>query len=511
MSRTKNVLRNTEWGFFQKIVTLLMPFITRTALIQFLGVEYLGLSSLFASILSILGLAELGLSNAIISVMYKPIAENDTNLICALMQFYKKTYYKIGLLVTLLSLIILPFVPNLINGNSPKDINIYILYIIYVLNNALSYFLFAYRNCLFAAHQRNDINSKIQTVIIFLQNAIQLILVIAFKNYYIYVLVIPIFTIITNLTTAFFSKEYYPKYVCKGSIPAIIKNDLKKRVIGILFGRISATIRESIDGLFISAFLGLQMVAIYSNYFYIVNAVIGVIQILENSLVASVGNSIVENSVEKNHIDFSRFTFYLQWIVGWCSICILCLEQPFMEIWVGQKYMLKDYIVILGAIYLFVNCICLIRSIYTQALGIWWQLKYLSIVDIFVNLFLNYFLIHRFGVYGVLLATIIDIVLVSIPWTTYYLFKSYFGLELYWKYILGYVKYFFIMLLVGLFTWSICSIISIPYKMASFIAKCLVCVIVPNVIYVFIFRKNEFFKNFIWEMSEKINIHKRGV
>lgn len=501
MSRTRSAIRNTGWGFVQKFITLSMPFITRTVLIKVLGIEYLGLSSLFTSILSLLSLAELGISSAIISAMYKPIAENNTDLICALMLFYKKAYLVIGVVVTSIGLVLIPFLPELISGNIPADINVYVLYVIYLINNAISYFLFAYKNCLFIAHQRNDINSKIQTIIFLIQNLIQIVLIFTIKKYYCYVILIPICTIITNIMTAHFACRYYPEYVCRGKLPRTVKKELMKRVTGLLFGKISSTIRGSIDSLFISIFFGLSMVAIYSNYFYIVTAVVGIIQILDTSLVAGVGDSLVLETVEKNYNDFLKLTFILQWIVGWCSICILCLEQPFMEVWVGKEYMLKDYMVVLCSVYLFINCICLIRSVYTQALGMWWQLKYLSIVDIFVNIFLNYFLGKNFGPYGILAATIIDIALISIPWTTYYLFRDYFGIKQYWKYMALYMIYFIIMAITGSITWFICSIIVAPSGIIRLLINGMVCVIVPNLIFIVFYHRNHYFKEIFFKMK----------
>ena len=184
MNRTKNALRNISWGLIQKLCMLLLPFLTRTALIKFLGADYLGLSSLFTSVLGLLSLAELGVSNAIISSMYKPIAEKDTDTICALMAFYRRAYYLIGIVIMVVGIGIMPFLGNLINGKVPNNINLQALYLIYLFNTAISYFLFSYKNCLFIAHQRNDVNSKIQTICSISQNLLQIFLIVFIRNYY---------------------------------------------------------------------------------------------------------------------------------------------------------------------------------------------------------------------------------------------------------------------------------------------------------------------------------------
>jgi len=508
MTRTENAVRNISWGFIQKIITLLLPFLVRTVLIKVLGADYLGLNSLFTSVLGLLNLAELGISSAIISTMYKPITDHDTYTICALMAFYKKAYHIIGIVIMVVGMVVMPFIPKLIKGDVPNDIDIYILFLIYLFNTSISYFLFAYKNCLFIAHQRNDINSKIQTLCVAFQNIIQIIVVLFYKNYYLFVIVIPVFSVLTNIITAILAKRSYPEYVCRGTLSKEVKHDIKKRVGGLVIARISATVRSTIDSMFLTKMLGLTIAGMYSNYFYVVTAVAGMIQVIETSLVAGVGNSIVVDSVEKNHHDFIKFTFMLQWIVGWCAVSVLCLEQPFMRLWVGEELMFNDSMVVLCALYLFINCICLIRSIYTQALGMWWTLKYLSLFDIFANLFLNYFLGKRFGAYGILVATIIDIVLVSIPWTTYFLFRDYFGLKNFFSYIFGYVKYFSIAVIIAIFTFGICFIFKSKQAIFELIKNGAICLVVPNIMYYLIFFRTKIFKEVVMMLKRRLNIER---
>ena len=127
MRRTKNAMRNIIFGFINRLVLILGPFVIRTILIKKLGAEYLGLSSLFTSILQVLNLTELGFSSAVVYSMYKPIVEKDVEKICALLNFCKKVYRIIGCVILVLGIAIMPFIRNLINGSYPNDINIYIL------------------------------------------------------------------------------------------------------------------------------------------------------------------------------------------------------------------------------------------------------------------------------------------------------------------------------------------------------------------------------------------------
>ena len=208
-SRTKNASRNIVFGIGNRILNIILPFITRTVLIYILGKKFLGLNALFTSILQVLNLAELGFSSAIIYSMYKPIAENDITKVGILLNLYKKVYRIIGTIILVLGIAMLPFIKYFINGEYPEGINIYLIYLINLINTCLTYFLFAYKNSLLTASQREDIISKINSVILIIQNLLQMIILLITKNYYFYIITLPVCTVCNNLFVAFISIGNY--------------------------------------------------------------------------------------------------------------------------------------------------------------------------------------------------------------------------------------------------------------------------------------------------------------
>ena len=342
IERTKNTLRNSFFGGINKVVMLFFPFIIRTIIIKTLGTEYAGLHSLFTAIISVLSLAELGFGSAIIYSMYKPIADNDNDTICALMNLYKKVYHYMGVAVLGISVLLIPFLSIMITGTVPSDVNIYVLYFLYILNSVVSYWLFAYKNCLLVAFQRNDIATNISTVLNLLLYVTQIILLLTTKNYYGYVVCIPLFSIAINIVTALYTDKKFPQFRCKGEVDKKAKREIKKQVIGLLAQRLALSSRNSFDSIIISAYLGLVFVGIYNNYFYILNAVTAFLALLFTSMQAGIGISIAKDSVEKNFADIKKIRFLYMWISGWCTVCIFVLTQPFMKIWVGSELMFSD-------------------------------------------------------------------------------------------------------------------------------------------------------------------------
>lgn len=501
LNKKQRTIKNIVYGLINKILTIIIPFITRSVIINVLGSEYLGLNSLFTSILQILNLTELGISSAIVYAMYKPIAENDENKICALLNLYKKLYRVIGIVILIIGISIMPFLNKLITGTIPNNINIYVLYIIYLLNVFISYILFAYKSSILVAFQRNDIVSNINSILFAIQSGIQLVLIFILKNYYAYIIIMPIFTIINNIVLAMIVKKKYPQYIERGIVNQETKKDIKKKISGLFVYRICSATRNSLDSIVISAFLGLNMVAIYNNYFLILNSLSTLLCVITNSIISGIGNSIVLDSVDKNYEDMNKLNFVYMWIAGWWSCCLLCLYQPAMEIWMGKENLLPFSCVILFSVYFYSLQIGNIRSVYSDAAGLWWETRYRAIGETFANIVLNIILGKLFGIFGIILATIVSILIINFGYGSVIVFRYYFKNKNVREYYKQQFKYGLVTIIVCIITYGICSLVKINL-ISEFIIKILICSIIPILLYYIVYRKNENFNYLISLIKE---------
>lgn len=448
LSRTKNAVRNIYSGMFNKIFTIFFPFLIRTVLIKKIGIEYAGLNSLFSSILQVLNLTELGFASAVVYSMYKPIAEDDKDTICALLNFYKRVYFIIGLVILALGSAVMPFLPHLIKGNVPQDINIYVLYSIYLVNTSLSYLLFGYKNSLLNAHQRRDVISNILTITQGLMNICQLLILVTIKNYYLYVLMMPIFTILNNVMVGIETKRMFPEYSCKGKLDISVKKDIRKKVAGLMISKLAQTSRNSFDSIFISAFLGLAMTTIYSNYLLVISAITGILNIIMNSLQAGIGNTLQTETKEKNYENLKKFNLLYTLFVGWCTTCMLCMYQSFMELWLGKDFLLPFGAVVLLCLYFYILKAGDINSLYYNASGMWWHGKYRAITEALLKLLGNFILVKYIGIYGIVISTVITAIIGHF-WNGQFLFKLYYKNN-------KMIRYFLFEGMIAVMSFSIC-------------------------------------------------------
>ena len=173
-SRTDNSIRNIIFGLISQVIILFLNFISRTIFIKILGNEYLGINGLFSNILMILSLAELGIGNAIIYSMYKPLASNNREKVTAIMNLYKKIYNIIALAIFIIGLTIIPILKFIVNSNiEMKYIIIY--YLLYLMNSVISY-LFASKTAILNADQKMYIVKIYTLIFTVLQIIIQIVL-----------------------------------------------------------------------------------------------------------------------------------------------------------------------------------------------------------------------------------------------------------------------------------------------------------------------------------------------
>jgi O-antigen/teichoic acid export membrane protein len=478
-SRSIHSIRNIILGSAHRIVATFLPFIMRTVIINVIGEEYLGLNTLFSSILNVLNLTELGFGNAIAASMYKPIAEKDTQTVSALLRLYRNVYRIIGYVMLLSGIIIMPFLRKLINGDVPQGVNIYILFWLYLAQSAFSYLFWAYKMVLINAHQRSDITEFVGAIVKFITFLLQLIAIVIFKNITLYVFMNVLCVVLNNVICNIIVERKYSMYRCEGKLDDEVKYKIKSNIVALAIHKIGNTVSTSLDTIIISAFLSLSVVAIYGNYNYISSSIGACIILIYSSIKASVGNSIAIESTEKNYKDFCNFSFMNNWIVGWCSISLICLYQPFMKIWLGEKFLLDWKTVICIVICFYIQYLRRVVITYKDAAGMWYADKFKPLVGCMVNLVFNIYLVKNIGVAGVVISTIISYVFVEMPWETHVLFKQYFRTSE----VKYYRQLFYTtctVLAAGGITFYICSYIS--DGIIGFIIKAVICICVPNAI-----------------------------
>lgn len=501
----KNFIVNVIFGFANKFLVLFLQFILRTAIIKILGEQYIGLDGLFSSILQFLSLSELGFGTAIVQSMYEPIAKNDDNTVSNILGMYKRFLSVIGLIILIVGIVVTPIVPYLIkDAEYPSEINIYLIYFLYLLNTSVSYGVLAYWGLLFSAHQRNDEITKVNMVINVLKYGIQIVLIVFCRNYYLFVMVFLVMTMMNNLWITIKAKKKFPQYfIGKSQVPC--RNEIIKKTKALIGQKLYSVSINSADTITVSFFLGLTFNAIYSNYYYIIQGIINLLDVILFSLMAGIGNRIITKTRQENYEDFVNITFLYNWLITVCTACLLSVFQPFMKVWAGEELLFEENTMILLVAYFYLWKMKDSLSLYKDAQGLWWQDRYRPYVCALLDIILNIILIKKWGINGVFIATIISDVVVSFPWVVNVTFKYYFRDNK-----LDYYKDILIYMLEAIIVSCITYLVSrhvrcVTYVDVIFLA--VLCLTISNMVMLLIHWKTKRFRNIVNKL--KMEVRKR--
>ena len=238
----------------------------------------------------------------------------------------------------------------------------------------------------------------------------------------------------------------------------------------------------------------------YNNYYYVISSLFTILGVYYSSMTAGLGNKMVLESKDKTYDLFNKLYFLQSWIIGWMVTCLLCLFQDFITLWVGEIYTFDFYIVILLCIYFYTWKINDIAHTFKDAAGLWEYDRFRPLISSLLNLTINLLLINKIGVAAVIISTISCEITFSLFWGVKILFDKYFNIT-FVEYLKKYILYILYAIIMCICTYLICSIIHINNLLLQLIIKGIICVIIPNIIFILINHNN---KNLKWAINEVI-------
>ena len=508
MTRTQASLKNLITAFIGQAMGILISFIARRAFLECLDEKYLGISGLFSNILTVLSLAELGVGSAMTFALYKPLAENDTPLIKSLMGFYKRAYNAIGTAVLVLAVLFIPVYPWFMD-EVPDIPHLTAIYLLYAANTGVSYF-FTYKRTLIICDQKRYVATVYRYSFYLALNIAQIAVLYVTRNYLLFTAVQLLFTVLENIAVSRAADRMYPYLKEKDALPLpeVLLGDIKKNIKAMLMHKIGGIAVMSTDNILISKLVGIASTGIYSNYYLITSALEKVINQVFTSISAGVGNLNAENEDKsKLMTSFYRVFFMNFWIMGFSFVCLVCLFNPFICLWLKTDSLIfgMDTVVLISAVFFLTGMRKTVLT-FREAAGAFYYDRYKPIVESIVNIITSVLLARVIGVSGIFLGTVISTLTVCIWVEPYVLFRHVFKASPK-KYFRRLLLYTAVTGAVCGATYLVCGLITISSPLWNFAARTLVSILLPNIIFLAIFGRSEEFK-FFWKLIRDIILGK---
>lgn len=494
-SRTEKSIRNAKYGLIGQIFLVIFSFILRKIFLNTFNDDYLGLGSVFLTILNAVNVCELGLSSAIIFCLYKPLVRDDKATVAAYMKYMKKAYYIVGGIVLILGLSLTP-VLHLFVRVMPDIDNIRLIYVMFVVNSAMTYPL-SYRSILLTADQRQYAVSRYRYFFSCMFHLVQIIVLMCTHNYLLYLSCRLVFTVVENCAISLKVKHDYP-YISEKNVRELTraeKSDIKKRVKASALHKLGSFLVFGTEAVFLARLCGVNSATLYQNYYTIQLNLKNFMNIFFSSFSASIGNMYADNKDEKKKYSvYNVLNFICAWIAGFASVSLALIYNPFIELWLGPQYLFEKEAVALISLSFYFFCTRIAMNTTKDAFGLFVRDKYKYIAQFAVYVVLAIIMGRVFREAGIFAAMLIADLVTCFwiePWVLFkYGFKRPVS-EYFKKYALhaltAAIGFFITYVLVRIFCTSNQGILFL-------ILRVLLCVTVPNVVYLLLWCRSAEFR-----------------
>lgn len=493
--RKKNSLKNMITSLIANMITIIIGFIAQVVFIKTLGAEYLGINGLFTNIISMLGIVELGIGSAIIYNLYQPIEKKDKETIKSLMNFYRRAYHIIAIIVFILGIGMIPFLGFFV-GEVNIDINLQLVYLLFIFDIVCSYLL-SYKRSILYANQKNYIVNIVHMLYLLILNVVQLFILYFTRNYYLYLVAKIILRILENVViTVIVNKKYkYLKEGKGGELDKKIEKDIYKKVKALFFHKIAGYVVSGTDNIIISKFLGIVVVGLYSNYYLIINSIQTLFGQAITALTPSVGSLLVTESKEKAYDIFKKVRFINFWIACFTAVAILIIMQPFIKIWVGDSYLLDNMVLYVLVFNFYMTMMRYSYMTFKEAGGIFYEDRFVPLIESLLNIIFSCILVKFFGLSGVFMGTIISGLTLWCYSYPKYVYKNLFARS-YIDYMRETTSYIFLFILIAVFSYFISSFFIVQSNFLQVVVNVFISILMPNILILLIFYKTKEFKYF---------------
>ncbi|MHA0995023.1 lipopolysaccharide biosynthesis protein [Enterobacter ludwigii] len=404
--RSEKTLRNVKVDLLITFSIVLLGFISRKVFIDYMGADFTGLMLLFVQLIGMINIAEMGVGTATASLLYKPLGDNDYSSIRKIVASAAKIYKYISLSVFVIGAITGVIVYQSVASVSEIS-GSQIFWLMYVINTAGSY-LFAQYLILLTADQKYHSTRAIQGGVKIGCIITQLIVIYVSKNLYVYILCETIALLIQYLLFNYKIKKEYA-YLFDAPILPIGEEfkKVKNKIKNVFFHKIGGVLVFNTDYIIISKFLTLSTVTLYSSYMMIFQALVMIVNILGNSVTASVGDFLTKKSIEDKKRLWNSIIILFFYIATCITLITIITIVDFVRLWIGGAYIVSDATLYFMAFNLFVLISRISLDILKNASGEFGDI-YLPLIEGVINILISILLVNEIGFLGVVIGTTVS-------------------------------------------------------------------------------------------------------
>ena len=414
MKKSK-LFKNIITGFGGQFIAIILGLIVPRLFITSYGSDVNGLLSTISQIFLYMVLLEAGIGQAAKNLLYKPFREKDedgVSEIASIARAYFRrftVYYAIGVIALAL---ILPFV--LKTNVTPLTIVIIVLF--EGMSGVISFYFIETPSIILGVDGKNYINNGITLLNKIVGSLTKIIMALFGCN----IVFLQFVYFLVTIAKVFFYESYFRKHYGWITFKKIDKEIKLKDRSSYILTEICWTIFSSTDMIVLSVFVSTQLSSVYSIYNMIFSNVTLLINAVYTSATYLLGYAYYESieRYQKMHDAFN--SVFIGIIAVFMAVCYV-LIIPFVKLYTHGVTDVEYIYTSLPLMFCLIQLISWSRYTggnLTGIAGYAKQTSYVSLVEALTNLSLSIIFVHKFGIVGVTLATVIALPL-KVFWCTY--------------------------------------------------------------------------------------------
>jgi oligosaccharide translocase len=428
-SKVRKVIRSSFAGVANYVILFFLNLLSRNLFLQYIGLDYLSMAQVINNLLTIVAFSELGLSNAVLYMLYRPVAERDEAKIVRLLYLYRQFNRYVGGAIAVLGMLFMPLLSFFIRTDIP-DSTVYLVYIMNLVAVVSTYF-YNYRVVLLSANQKDYVASLISTGISFLRVGIQCG-VIYWTHDYILFLATGLFAgIVQNATIYFQTGRLYSfirsfEHVHQSNEIKTERRELRKNIFSMSSVKIASIVIDNTDTILLS-WINTLLVGLCANYMMISNGLKSVVMIVQQAFLHSVGISLAEKEPEQKFELFRQMLTLNTYLTGLLIVGLFVSWNAFIVLWIGEQYVIEFLLFFALLLNLGWNFMISPIWIFRDASGMFVYVRKMLLVNASLNVILSLFLGWQLGGAGIFFGTVLADFSTDFWYDSNILYKKVFG------------------------------------------------------------------------------------
>lgn len=403
MNKSKFV-KNVVFGFGGQLIIIILGIIIPRIMITSYGSDVNGLISTVSQIFAYMALLEAGIGQAARNALYEPIAKKDQGGISYIVSMARRYFRRITLYYAIGVVVLSFLLPIVLNTNVDNTI-VFLVVFFEGMSGVISFFFIQTQAMLLSADGKEYVSNGVNTV----NKTISYMFKIILSALGINIVFLQIVYFMITIAKTVFYHNYFKRHYSWLDYSAAPKTAKLKDRNAYIITEIAWTMFSSTDMIVLSIFMSTKMSSVYGVY----NMVFSNLNVLLNAVYMSVSYVLGQTY----HDDIGKYVklhdAYTSVFLGGMTVLMsisYIMIIPFIKIYTNGVSDVNYVYTSLPILFCIVQLLSWSRYItgnLTAVAGYARQTSRISLVEALINIVFSVLLVNKYGITGVLAATVI--------------------------------------------------------------------------------------------------------